>query len=581
MLSLLKKNLNANSFFSNVLVPVILLVCYCSSFAYLSSRFLVEGVTYFFVSRTTKYALLLLVGTILLFLAALITKSSGRLTFQYSKEKIQPKDLLLLLLPLTPIVQYVLRNQATLSPADSIYVLIAFTLFSSFYVFVIPAALGVIVQIRILMALGLAFVFTIASMASISNYFAWFGQGSLKVQLTVFGFVFLVVWFLYRSHQRKLLYLFIMINFVGNSVAPLLSPHSEADASSLPMEENQLLTLVADKRPAITPNIYLLIYDAYVPNETMLAYGIDNSAQETYLSQQGFEIYPHTYSIGPSSITTMSKVLNVSTGFYGDQRRAVSGDGITQTILKDVGYQTYGLFPTDYMFSGYGESYDYSIPERSTPPYIQLLKSIFIGEFRYNIEKVGFNQPSRDQFVETKQRIFANVPRRRMFVYMHSDLPSHSQISGACLPNEVELFEERLTRANIEMKQDVDLIVQNDPDALVIVAGDHGPFLTKNCRLTNGIYDPSEISRLDIQDRYGTFLAIRWPGRDFESYDEITVLQDLFPAVFAYLYQDSTILESKIEPVIVPPDAISGVSVNDGIILGGINDGEPLFLSGE
>ena len=581
MISLLKKIFDVNFFFSNVLLPVALLVCYCGSFAYLSSRFLTEGVTYFFVSRVAKYALLLLMGTILIFLVALGTKPGGKVTFQYSNEKLQLNDLFLLLLPLTPIVQYVLHNQATLSLADSVYALIAFALFSSVYVFAIPAALAAIVPVRVLMALGLAFVFTIANMASVSNYFAWFEEGSLKVQLTVFGFVFLVVWFLYRSDQRKLLYLFVVINFVGNSVAPLLSPHSEADASSLPVEENKLLTLVADRRPAITPNIYLLIYDAYVPNETMLAYGIDNSVQENYLSQQGFEIYPHTYSIGPSSITTMSKVLNASTGFYGDQRRAVSGDGITQTILKDVGYQTYGLFPTDYMFSGYGESYDYSIPERSTPPYIQLLKSIFIGEFRYNVEKVGFNQPSRDQFVETKQRIFANTPGGRIFVYMHSDLPSHSQISGACLPNEVELFAERLTRANAEMKRDVDLIVQNDPSALVIVAGDHGPFLTKNCRSTTGVYDLSEVSRLDIQDRYGTFLAIKWPTGDFKSYDEITVLQDLFPAVFAYLYQDRTILESKIEPVIIPPDAISGASVHNGIINGGINDGEPLFLSGE
>jgi hypothetical protein len=275
----------------------------------------------------------------------------------------------------------------------------------------------------------------------------------------------------------------------------------------------------------------------------------------------------------------MSKVLNASTEFYGDQRRAVSGDGITQTILKDVGYRTYGLFFSDYMFSGYGESYDYSIPERSTPPYVQLLKSIFIGEFRYNVEKVGFNQASRDEFVAAKQRIFATLPEGRIFVYMHSDLPSHSQISGACLPDEVDLFEERLIRANVEMKQDVDLIVQNDPGALVIVAGDHGPFLTKNCRSTTGVYDISEISRLDIQDRYGTFLAIRWPTGDFEQYDDITVLQDLFPAVFAYLYQDRTILGSKIEPIIIAPDAISGASVNDGIIDGGINDGEPLFLS--
>ena len=172
MIPLLKKIFDVNFFFLNVLLPVALLVCYCGSFAYLSSRFLTEGVTYFFVSRIAKYALLLLVGIILIFLVALRTKPGGKLTFQHSNEKLQPKDLLLLLLPLTPVVQYVLRNQDTLSIADSLYVFIAFVLFSSVYVFAVPAVLALIVPTRILMALGLAFVFTIASMASISNYFA-------------------------------------------------------------------------------------------------------------------------------------------------------------------------------------------------------------------------------------------------------------------------------------------------------------------------------------------------------------------------------------------------------------------------
>jgi hypothetical protein len=313
----------------------------------------------------------------------------------------------------------------------------------------------------------------------------------------------------------------------------------------------------------------------------MLAYGIDNSAQEDYLSQQGFKLYPHTYSIDASSVGTMSRVLNASTEYYGDPRRAVSGDGITQKILRDVGYETYGLFFSDYMFFGYGESYDYSSPERSIPPYIQLLKAIFIGEFRFNIEKIGFNKLPRDEFVETKQSIFADTPRNQIFIYMHSDLPGHSQNSGACLPNEIDLFEERLRRANLEMKQDVNLILENDPGAIVIVAGDHGPYLTKNCNITTGVYDISEISRLDIQDRHGTFLAIRWPTKDFVLYDDITVLQDLFPAVFAYLYEDKSILKSEIEPITFIPNGISGASVNGGVITAGIADGEPLFLSGK
>jgi hypothetical protein len=136
--------------------------------------------------------------------------------------------------------------------------------------------------------------------------------------------------------------------------------------------------------------------------------------------------------------------------------------------------------------------------------------------------------------------------------------------------------------ANLEMRQDLDLILKNDPSAIVIVAGDHGPYLTKNCQNTSYSYDMAEISRLDIQDRYGTFLAIRWPTEDFTEYDDLPVLQDLFPAVFAYMYDDPTIiLQAKIRTKIPTPNTISGASVRNGYINGGLNDGELLFLSEE
>jgi hypothetical protein len=128
------------------------------------------------------------------------------------------------------------------------------------------------------------------------------------------------------------------------------------------------------------------------------------------------------------------------------------------------------------------------------------------------------------------------------------------------------------------MRHDVEMVVENDPKAIVVVAGDHGPYLTRNCF---GISDAfAEVSRLDIQDRYGAFLAIRWPSEDYEEYDDITVLQDLFPAVFAYIFADPGLLEARIEPENREKNAISGVTIMDGVIEGGIDSGQPLFTGG-
>ena len=230
------------------------------------------------------------------------------------------------------------------------------------------------------------------------------------------------------------------------------------------------------------------------------------------------------------------------------------------------------------MFRGLTPAYDYFIPKYSAPPYTHLITAILLGDFRFDI---GFHPQDHTQFVEAKQEFLKSTSTHRSFVYTHSDIPAHSQNSGACLSNETGLYQERLARANIEMRQDIKTLSDNDPSAIVIVVGDHGPFLTKNCEILSGKYDISEVSRLDIQDRYATFLAIRWPTEDFTQYDRITILQDIFPAVFAYIYKDPKILKSKIEPKIFSDNVISGINIINGTLNGGINDGEPLFLSGK
>lgn len=342
--------------------------------------------------------------------------------------------------------------------------------------------------------------------------------------------------------------------------------------------EHDLITYVQNKIPDKKPNIYLLVYEAYIPAETMLEHGIDNSSQVEYLINQGFNIYPNVYSVGGATIDSMSRVLNISVDFFGLSRRAVSGDGVVQNILKNVGYETYGIFSSDYMFRGIGSSYDFSLPNSANRSDNLLISAILIGGFTFDL---GFDDVPYEQYVEAKRNTSLNKSDYPKFIYTHNAYPGHSQNSGECLSNEIEIYKEKVTKANLEMKQDVEIITKNDPDAIIIVAGDHGPYLTKNCMFTKGEYDISEITRLDIQDRFGTFLAIRRPTEEYEVYDDINVLQDLFVSIFAYMYEDPTILNFKVAPEIVESNRnyISGASVKNGIIIGGSDDGEPLFLT--
>jgi hypothetical protein len=581
----------------HVLIPLVVLTLYCVSLSWFLSWLLPEygtNVNAAFVDGAWKFSLLA-AGLYLVFLAlfklyrilepyivvqdhkekkpTLKAKKGKKPAFKNSIEKF---DFILLLLPLTPVVQYILNNQDILSPLGSLYVFAVFAVFSALFIIIIPTLLGAVGSTKTLMILGLAFIFTITNMASLSADLRWYERGDLPSQLLLLSAVFALGWILYNLIGRKFLYFLVAVFFIANSAIQLAAGHSAKTA--LPGTDNKLVELVGSKEPLSTPNIYLLVYDAYVPNETMLGYGIDNSAQEEYLETSGFKLYPHTYSVGGTTYATMNRTLNASTEYHGDTRKGVSGDGIVQNLLKSFGYETCGVFASNYFFEGVGSNYDLSVPESSlegSSSHKMLMKAIFMGEFRFDFE---LDATAHEEFEEQKLSIFRGVHYKPRFAYMHVFFPGHSQNSGHCLPNETELYEERLVQANYEMKQDIETITQNDPGAIVVVAGDHGPYLTKNCYRTGSDYDISEISRLDIQDRFGAFLAIRWPSEDYSEYDDITVHQDLFPAVFAYLLKDDSLLEAKVESTILYPGSISGASVENGIIHGGMNDGESLFV---
>jgi hypothetical protein len=275
------------------------------------------------------------------------------------------------------------------------------------------------------------------------------------------------------------------------------------------------------------------------------------------------------------SLKTMSRVLNASPNYILDKegRAAVSGGGIVLQLLKGYGYETYGVFPSDFYFRGTVPSYDRFFPGPGSSAAL-LIGAILEGEFRFDI---GFDTVSNEEFIQEKDELFSDPPARPRVVYSHSKSPGHSQVA-TCGSAEIEEYRKDVVEANLEMRHDIQAILEGDPNAIIVVAGDHGPRLTKTCEGTEDAYELSEISRLDIQDRFGAFLAIRWPSQDFEPYDDITVLQDVFPAVFAYLFKDTGLLQARPEPTTTDPWMISGARVVDGMIEGGINSGEPLFL---
>ncbi len=564
------KKITLRGFLEGFFIPLSLLWVYSGIYKYIVGRLFSIGINYNFTHNLWLYLSILLGFSLPLLLILIFRQTKSPSARKSTPSKFDPLSLILVLLPMTPVVQYLIINNDMLSMIETLKIIGFFLTFSGLLVVLLPLSLKRFATLSTTMTLGMSFAYTITNMAMITRQFAWYENGTFTIQVLFLAGAYTLA----RVFGRKLVYSYIILSFIGNSVVQIFRIEPLPGGDSLSAEENHLLQLVENHTPVLTPNIYFLIYDSYVPSEVMENYGIDNSAQETHLQELGFKIYPNIYTIGSTSINSISRVLNSANQFYGDRRRGVSGNGVVNSIFQDIGYLNLGHFTNTFFFTGTSSGYDITYPEGIANAY--LTEGTLLGEFKNDLH---YYDPPHEEYVAAKREIFRNPPAEPIFCYMHTNTPNHSINTGRCQGRPFELYESRLDSANQEMTDDLDVLLENDPQAIIIVAGDHGPYITKNCaNLLTGHYEASEITRLDIQDRYGVFLAIRWPDNDFEQYDDITILQDLFPAIFAYLYQDPNILEAKVTPVSSDTN-LSGIYLDHGIIRGGADDGQPLYLN--
>ena len=120
---------------------------------------------------------------------------------------------------------------------------------------------------------------------------------------------------------------------------------------------------------------------------------------------------------------------------------------------------------------------------------------------------------------------------------------------------------------------------KNDPNAIIVLLGDHGPYLTKNCAVLRD-FKMDLIDKYDVQDRYGTFLAVHWPDELTVRDDNVEIIQDVFPTILANITDNKQLIdELKVERKFFDRfnTRIGGVNILDGIIKGGKDDGKPLF----
>lgn len=534
-----------------------------------------EGLNQEFLSKLLSYSAKLSIIVFSLLILSSWIKDKGILSFRKTGEAMELKDIFLLALPLTPIVQYIIANQDILSFVESAKVVLFFFVVSVIVVLFVPFILSPIVSKSLTIPISLGFLFIMLNMAS-------FGRGIWLSRIgMILGLLFIAFFLLLYFNQKNILIvasvIFLLTNigtsfFVGDEKAVSEAPIHEDIAQS------RILEYTSGRKLVNSPDVFFLVYESYSNQETMDLYGYDNSEQSDYLLENGFAIYDGTYSLGPSSMESIARVLEPDyiESEERELREVIASDAGSLKLFNNLDYVTHMAISSDYMTKGFETDYDYVFPD---PRYSIdtdkiIIEAILEGEFRFDAD---FSSVEYEDYVDYKQQVLSKDLSKSEFLYTHNDYPGHSQNSGVLRPDETDLHIEGIIEGNKEMRADIEAIQLENRDAIIIIAGDHGPYLTKNGTNLDS-YELSEINRMDIQDRYGSFLAIHWPDSSYEEKYDIQILQDVLPAVVSYLYEDDSLFDkTRMERETVKPRAVGGAAVKDGIIVGGEDDGLPLF----
>jgi hypothetical protein len=503
------------------------------------------------------------------------------------------RDLVFVIPPIIPVIGYIEASIGDLSLLSVVETLLLSAFTTGILVFLLPSLFVGIGDVRGVRALASAALFTVWNMASESKAGAWVEIGDLSRQLLVLLVAALLLTVLSIVSVR-LLSLILVVFFLLQiaSSAPAVVDKLLGNGGAAPFAESHLEEEFQRSSLEAPPDIYFLVYDGYPNRETLRAYGIDSADQTGLLKRKGFEIYDGTYSLGPLSLPSMGKVL-AATHLCGDNiecvqsrdeigskrrlgtfwRKLTSGDSPTVRALSSAGYETAGIFSSSYYFlDGTKSSYDYSFPSGLGAG--NLMQPMMHGEFVAE----PLTGVTAGSYLGEKRKYLSAAADAPRFLYSHDPHPGHSSQAGACPEGNDERFQANLVKANATMEADLDSLGDKLAESIVIIAGDHGPYLTKNCFALSG----DEADRLDIQDRYGTFLAIHWPeGMSKEKVRDITVLQDLFPAVLSLVAGNEKIWRERQIPREIPQGSyiLGDVGVKDSKIVGGVDDGEKLFLS--
>jgi hypothetical protein len=300
------------------------------------------------------------------------------------------------------------------------------------------------------------------------------------------------------------------------------------------------------------------MYDAFPHRELIKELGLDSSKLDALLCKYQFKEYD-VYSIGDHTVLTMSQIFSIHhRQCYNmhSNRTILGGSNLVNAVFKKHGYNNFVSVDVNdrWLFGNLGyvkvRPVYFNDATKSSVDFVNSLKvvnAIFRGRV-YGVLPLSLDG---DKDYPAKLAEFANNNggAKEIFAWSIGNYPGHSSVGGNGFEYEFKHWKPRYDRTIKNMEEDLVLTISKNPGAIIIVMSDHGPSLLDDATREYRALKDDQIEYMHFRDRYGAFMAIHWPDRKkAEKYDkEFNITQDVFPIVFAYLYDSPIPLKYKIE----------------------------------
>jgi hypothetical protein len=303
------------------------------------------------------------------------------------------------------------------------------------------------------------------------------------------------------------------------------------------------------------PNIYLFIYDAYSSADAYTkVFNFDNSQHYADLDKRGFKVL-HTFSNYTSTLqTTISVFLGMhhyystETGFNDSQNGRPLLAGVvhnpTLATLKSNGYRIQYIHGIDYFVNEQGVL-DYMFPDKPISSSLRVFGVPLLKMKR----RIGLEA----QMEALYPRIHPTPKpgEAPWFTFAHVNLPAHSnmEIDWRGLGAFEQQFRDRTKLANTNMLETIDRIRTTDPEAVILIFGDHGAH--RYNRLA-AVSDPNAAFKeagvtpeKAALDDFGIMIAVGSGGRcNDEVYTGMTPV-NMLRSLFSCLSEDPALLDNR------------------------------------